>query len=447
MDPEVELSIEGRLLLPQGLVDGCVGVTGGRIVAVKKILEGETHYDMGQCIVVPAAVDMHVHFRDPGFPRKGDFSTESRAAAFGGVTTVADMPNTRPPSIDRRRWAEKLDAVRGRSFTDFSLYMGLVEGADPKGLGALTGLFKLYTAATTGDLLVRDVAMWTNLLAGAVEAGGRVVVHAEDQDVIDGSEPQGRELDLHYTARPPRAEEAAVWTAVMAAATTPYPDRVHIAHLSCREALATLEGSRCSAEVTPHHLFLDKRREDLRALGKVNPPLRTDADRAALWEGLASGRIPVLASDHAPHTREEKSVEFEAAPSGIPGVETMVPLAMAEASNGRVRLERLVDATAARPAAFLGLGRRAIEEGLPGHLAVYCLKEETKVRGDMLHHRCGWTPYEGMPAILPKLVVGPGGVMVEDGVFQQSRPQGGYVGMDLEGLRELETSGQGQQDL
>jgi dihydroorotase len=170
----------------------------------------------------------------------------------------------------------------------------------------------------------------------------------------------------------------------------------------------------------------------------MNPPLRTDADRAALWAALADGRIPIMASDHAPHTQEEKALPFEDAPSGIPGVETMVPLAMAHAKNGRFPLARLIDAVSVRPAAFLGLSPRGLAVGNEAHLAVYDPKRVRKVREDDLHQRCGWSPYDGMDAIFPNLVVGPMGVLVDDGMFQQTRPGGRYVGLSLEELASVD---------
>jgi dihydroorotase len=434
MDRDVELSIEGRLLMPGGLTDGCVGISEGRIVAVKKVLEGDTHYDFTNHLIVPAAVDMHVHFRQPGDARKGTFESESRAAAFGGVTAVGDMPNNSPPAIDGRSWSSKLADVTGSSFVDLVAYMGLTAGRDPRELGQWTGLFKLYIASSTGDLLVRDEREWIILIASAAEAGGRVVVHAEDQGAIETAEPTGEELEWHHTARPPLGEARAVQAVGRVAVSTGTPGSVHIAHVSCKEALAALGTTGVSVEVAPHHLFLDIRREDLRAFGKVNPPLRTDADRAALWAALADGRIAIMSSDHAPHTQEEKSWRFEDAPSGIPGVETMVPMAMVEARNGRLSLERLFDAAAVRPAAFLGLERRGIEVGLEAHLAVYDPKGERKIVADELHHRCGYTPYEGMLANFPRFVVGPSGVLVHDGVLQMSRPAGRYVGSTLEEL-------------
>jgi len=141
-----------------------------------------------------------------------------------------------------------------------------------------------------------------------------------------------------------------------------------------------------------------------------------------------------MASDHAPHTQEEKSRRFDDAPSGIPGVETMVPLAMAQARNGMLSLQRLVDAVSVRPAAYLGLAPRAIAEGAESHVAVYDPKGEVGIRADLLHQRCGWTPYEGMTANFPRLVVSPAGVLVHDGEPQASRPRGRYVGLTLDEL-------------
>ena len=437
MDRDVEVSIGGRLLLPGGLTDGCIGITGGRIVAIKKILEGDMHYEMPWCLVMPAAVDMHVHFRQPGDAKKGTFESESRAAVFGGVTAVADMPNTQPPAVDLRSWNRKMKGIEGTSYVDYALYMGLKAGQDPELVGTVTGLFKLYIASSTGDLLVHDRKEWADLLAASLEAGGRTVIHAEDQQAIDEAEPSGEELERHHNARPQLGEARAVEQVGKVAMTTGAASHAHVAHVSCKEALAAFLSTGMSAEVSPHHLFLDLRMEELGARGKVNPPLRTDADRAALWAALVEGGIPIMASDHAPHTQEEKALRFEDAPSGIPGVETMVPLAMAQAKNGRIPLERLVDAVSVRPAAFLGLSPRGLEVGNEAHLAVYDPKRVRKVREDDLHQRCGWSPYHGMDALFPNLVVGPMGVLVDDGVFQQNRPAGRYVGLSLE---ELATS-------
>jgi dihydroorotase len=434
MGRDFDVSISGKLMLPGGLTDGMLGISDGRIAAIKKDLIGETHYDYSDHIVIPSAVDMHVHFRQPGDARKGTFATESKAAAFGGVTTVADMPNTSPPSVDLRSWKAKLDEVKGTSYVDYLLYMGISGTVEPLTLGVATGLFKLYIASSTGDLFVRDHHTWTNALAAALVAGGRVVVHAEDQDAIEAAVPTGEELEYHHTSRPALGEAAAVERVAMAASTTTVPGHAHIAHVSCKEALAALGTVGCSAEVAPHHLFLDIRREDLGAFGKVNPPLRTDTDRGALWAALVDGRLPILASDHAPHTQEEKSLNFRDAPSGMPGVETIVPMAMYMVKHGKLPLMRLVEATALRPAEFLDLQRRGLEVGLAAHIAVYDPRGETKIRADDLHHNCGWTPYEDMPAIFPSLVVSPTGVLVHEGEPQQSRPTGRYAGKTLEEL-------------
>jgi dihydroorotase len=182
-------------------------------------------------------------------------------------------------------------------------------------------------------------------------------------------------------------------------------------------------------------------REDLGAKGKVNPPLRTDLDRAELWSALTDGRIPIVASDHAPHTQEEKAQRFPDAPSGMPGVETMVPLLMTEVKSGRISLGRIVNAVSVRPAAYLGLAPRGLTVGNEAHVAVYNPKGARRIDEDCLHHYCGWSPYKGMDAIFPTLVISPTGVLVEDGEFQQSRPTGRYVGATLEDIVALDKGG------
>jgi len=177
--------------------------------------------------------------------------------------------------------------------------------------------------------------------------------------------------------------------------------RIHVAHTTSPAALDALAATEFTAEVTPHHLFLDYAMS-LKALGKVNPPLRAPSDRAALWRGFLDGRVATLASDHAPHTIEEKDAPFEAAPPGVPGVETLVPLLLRAVKRGDLSLERFVDAAATRPASLLGLEAGAIEVGHVADLIVVDPRAVTAIRGRDLHSKCGWTPFEGFEAIFPE---------------------------------------------
>lgn len=400
--------VEGRVFRGGALRREALGIEDGRIVAVGPRLRADQgRRDFGDRLILPGAIDAHVHLREPGMVQKEDFRTGTLAAAFGGVTTVLDMPNTIPPVVDLRRLSEKWKLVSGRANVDYGFHVGLVPGGDASRTEGLATAYKVYMAETTGGLDAGEYSRLGELIAPAARAGKVVVFHAEDRALIHPG--PAADLKGHLRCRPAAAEASAIRTLLDLRRA-----RIHVAHVSSREGLDALGGADLTAEVTPHHLLLDIS-SDLGALGKVNPPLRTREDREALLRAFAAGRIPLLASDHAPHTLEEKA-EFEGAPAGMPGVETMVPLLMALVRRGHLPLERLIDAFAPRPAAVFGLeGKGRLEVGMDADLMVVDPSRGQRIRGDDLHSRCGWTAFEGWEAISPQFVMLRGEPIVEEG--------------------------------
>ena len=387
------LVIEGRAFYRGGLEPLALGIERGRIVRIAKTLAGEETRDYGERLLLPGAVDLHVHFREPGMTAKEDFRSGTTAAAVGGVTTVVDMPNTDPPVTSPGAYREKLQRVRAKANVNFGLYGAIRTAAD---VHAFAG-GKLYMAPTTGGLDVADSRAIEDVLASAAETGMLLVVHAESPGLfVNGP---ARSLPQHNEARPPIAEANAIRQLTETAAKM-HP-RVHIAHVSSPAGMEAVANSSFTAEVAPHHLLLDATMP-LKARGKVNPPLRAPGDRAALWRGFVDGRIATLGSDHAPHTVEEKDGSFESAPAGVPGVETMGPLLMRAVKRGDLGLDRFVDAAATRPASLLGLEAGAIELGHFADLVVVDPREVVAVRAKDLHSKCGWTPFEGFEAVFPQ---------------------------------------------
>lgn len=405
--------IEGRTLLQGRIQPVALGVEDGVIAAVRRTLRGEERYDFGDRLLLPGGVDVHVHFRDPGFPPKEDFATGTEAAACGGVTTVLDMPNTRPPATTPGALREKREAVARRAHVDFGLYGGLLRAEDVARLAPHAHAFKVYLAESFGRLspLPEEVP---RLVAALRDARRRTTVHAEDPAHLRPREERG--LRDHDAARPAAAEEAAIRGLAAAYGGGP----LHLAHLSSRAGLAAARGTGFSTEVTPMHLLLDAT-ADLGPRGKVNPPLREPADREALWSAFAAGRIDVLASDHAPHTLEEKA-DFAAAPPGAPNVETLVPLLLARVRRGLLDLDVLVRAVATRPAALFNLGGKGgLEVGKDADVAVFDPRRTVKVRADALHSRCGWTPFEGWEAVFPEATFLRGLLVARDGRLEADR--------------------------
>lgn len=421
-----DLVVKGRLFLPDGrIAPGGFAVRGGRIVEVGPQLAGVRGIDFGDRLVVPGAIDPHVHFRDPGHPEKEDFASGTKAAALGGVTTVLDMPNTVPPTFTREALEDKLARASAKSHVDFGLHIGLDEKGGSLALLPDATSMKVYLGATTGNLLVRDMALVRRALEEAARARRTVVFHAESQACLDRHAGLATdEYPTHADARPAECEADAIRDIIVAAAGN--PARVHIAHLSTEAGLHALVGSDITAEVCPHHLMFD--RDRLRDGGqfKMNPPLRRPEDINALWLALRDGGIQCLASDHAPHTPREKAAErAKDCPAGVPGVQTLLPVLLPHAE--RVGLERLLDASVAAARIFSLPGKGAIAPGMDADFAVYDTDSPQRVRASDMASKAGWTPFEGLPAIFPTHTFLRGEAVVEDGTFVGRAGAGRFV--------------------
>lgn len=396
--------IKGRVFFRGRLEPLSLGIDeDGRIAAIKKVLRGDQEHDHGDALILPGCVDLHVHMRDPGLTHKEDFPSGTRSAAIGGVTTVVDMPNTKPPVTTRSVLEEKVAALQGRAAVDYALY------AAPRSADAVPRLeraaaFKIYMAESTGGLELD--ATTTESVLGAVGAAKKlVVVHAEDPKKF--SKRTTRDLRSHSDGRPKDGEVSALAALDRIRGSA----RVHIAHVTCVEALDAVPAG-ATTEVTPHHLFLDSSKP-LGARGKVNPPLRSREDREALWDAFRRGRIDIVASDHAPHTREEKEEPFDEAPAGLPGVASSFPLLMRRSRAGDLDVARLVSAMATRPSEILGIPKGAIEIGREADLIAVDPRRIETITAKRLRYKCGWTPFEGMEGCFPRSVYLRGEPIVE----------------------------------
>ena len=402
----MDLIIEGRAFYKGKLQPVCIGIDEGKIVAVKKVLAGENRLDFKDRLVLPGAIDVHVHLRDPGNTQKEDFGTGTLAAAYGGVTTVFDMPNTNPPTVMAEDIVNKRELASGKAWVDFGLFGGVDARHDPTKMDPHAIGYKIFMGSSTGSLLMTKDTDIVNALAKIAPTGKVVSVHAEDDSYIVRS-PE-KDLRDHNRNRPPYAEVSAI----ARLAKLHGPARINVCHVTSRDALTALEGTGFTKEATVHHMLLDDAMP-LGGRGKVNPPLRTKDDRLSLLDAFVKGKIDMLASDHAPHGQDEKSGDFDAAPSGVPGVETSVPIMLAMVKRGLVPLERLVSAACQRPGEIFNLSKGIIEVGRDADLMVIDPRNVTEIKSKHLHSKCGWTPYEGFEAIFPTAVFLRGMELVE----------------------------------
>lgn len=402
----MELVVEGRAFVRGRLSNWSIGIEDGKIVALGKNLKGEERMDCRHMLVLPAAIDPHVHFRDPGLTAKEDFTTGTLAAAFGGVGCVLDMPNTLPPAVGLRDLMEKKETIARKAWVDYGLFAGCVPGGKLEPMAPHAIGFKMFMGSSTGKLLVTEERDMLRI-GRAVSGTGKVLsVHAEDEALI-GTEVE-HDLHDHLRNRPAKAEVSAIRKLPSLGC------RTNVCHVSSLEGLRAAEELGLNKEVTAHHMLLDR---DCKrgAFAKVNPPLRTEDDRLGLLQAFIAGRIEMLGSDHAPHTIEDKEQEFSSAPSGMPGVETQVPLMLALVKKGMLPLDVLVRAMAERPAELFGLNKGKIEVGRDADLIIVDTRTMAGIKVNNLHSKCGWTLYEGFDAIFPHATMVRGGVVVEDG--------------------------------
>ena len=384
----------------------CIGIDNGKITAVEKYLDGEREYDFEKYLALPGGVDIHTHMREPGMTQKEDFFSGTKAAAFGGTTTIIDMPNTVPEITNAQAFQDKLDIVQENANVDFGLMAKLSDIDDIPALANLATGFKLFMSDTTGT--EGGIKTPLEILLNADELAGKVVtVHAEDPRMFDENVCDG--LHRHNLIRNMKAEFMALRMILAIDA----PVKLNLAHLTTSESVDQARAKRASFEIAPHHVLLHDS-SPIGAMGKVNPPLRKKPVADRLFNVLKTGRA-IIASDHAPHTIEEKTGEFKDAPSGISGVETRVPLMLALAKKGILRYIVVQDMCCTLPAELFNLKKGKIEPGYDADLAFYDLDNMVKIDAEMLHSKCGWTPFEGHHAIFPAGVMLRGQMIIRGG--------------------------------
>jgi dihydroorotase len=391
----------------------------------------ETVVDATGKHLLPGAIDAHVHFRQPGYGHKETWETGSQSAVAGGVTTVVDQPNTSPPTTSGTAFDEKAEFA-AQSHVDWGINGGVTEEWNPKSLfdRDVFALGEVFLADSTGNMGI-DAELFADAVAKAGDAGVTVTVHAEDATLFDeaaledAGDGVGRDAnaDAWSAYRTADAEAAAVERACEVAADA--DAALHIAHTSTPEGVDAANDAGATCEVSPHHLLLS--RDDLTGddalgtYGRMNPPLRSESRRGAVYERVADGTVDIVATDHAPHTIDEKEATLTEAPSGVPGVETMLPLLLEEARQDRLSLERVRDLVSTNPADVFDLPRKGrVAEGMDADLVLVDLDASTTIEGDALHSKCGWTPFEGWQGVFPERVWHHG-----DLAYDASRDTGG----------------------
>lgn len=421
-----------RIYYNNSLQPAEIVIENGKVTKIGKdfrVSSSDMIIDAGGALTLPAGIDVHVHFREPGMTSKENWYTGSCAAAAGGITTVIDQPNTVPPTTNRRAFEQKLKLARGKSIVDFGINGGVtgnIEKLEELWKLGVTAFGEIFMAESTGELNINEET-FEEALAEIKRLSALATVHAEDEKMrleLEGLLKGDVSCDYHSKVRPNACEAVAVQKALELVSKLKV--RAHLCHVSTLEAMGIIRKEKYLArkenkdplftcEVTPHHLFLSTRDwERLRSFGKMNPPLRGSHSIKALVNGINDGTIDMIASDHAPHLESEKDVDIRAAPSGVPGVETLMPLMLAAVRKNILPLSRMIMLTSWNPAKAFGLDRKSkgrLEVGFDADLIIVNPRELRPIKAEFLHSKAGWTPFEGMEGVFPEYTLSRGEVI------------------------------------
>ena len=362
--------------------------------------------DAGGKWIIPGIIDDQVHFREPGFEYKANIYTESRAALAGGVTSFMEMPNTRPPAITQERLEEKYALASKSSITNYSFYMGASNDNLQEVLRTnsenVCGI-KIFMGSSTGNMLVDDARTLENIFS---KSHMLIATHCEDEETIRHNNERyksmtGITVEMHPVIR---SREGCLKSSSMAVKLAKkHGTRLHILHISTKEeiglfdSILPLEKKKITAEACVHHLFFND--NDYGSLGnliKCNPAIKSLKDQAAIFKGLLSDKIDVIATDHAPHSWEEKSMSYFDAPSGLPLVQHGLVIMLDFYNRGMISKEKIVEKMCHAPATLFSIAERGyLDEGKIADLAIVDPTEEFVVEKEDLFYKCGWSPLEG----------------------------------------------------
>jgi dihydroorotase len=401
------MQLRAELILKGGTVvnhDGTgqrdIAISGGRIIGIGHFGKGQAGevIDCTGLHILPGVVDSQVHLREPGAEHKEDLETGGRAAVKGGVTAVFEMPNTNPLTVTEAALADKVKRATNRMYCDFAFYIGGTRDnahqlGDLEMLPGCAGT-KVFMGSSTGSLLVEDDDGVASILNSIRR---RAAFHSEDEYRLNERKSERRDNDPSSHPVWRDAEAARLCTERLLRIARRTAKRIHVLHVSTAEEFPLLAANRdiATVEVTPHHLsFALEDYERLGTLIQMNPPVREAHHRLGVWKALQSGLVDVLGSDHAPHTLDEKSKPYPASPSGMPGVQTLVPVMLDFVSKGRLSIERFVDLSSHGPNRIFGMaGKGRIAEGYDADLTIVDLKARRTITNDWIESRCKWTPY------------------------------------------------------
>ena len=405
-----------------------VGLSGNKIKKIGKIeLNSAKVYDATDKVVLPGIIDTQVHFREPGSTDAEDLESGSRAAVLGGVTSLFEMPNTNPPTSNLVEFDKKLQAAKNRMHSNYAFYFGATPDntdqlAKLKDVEGCCGV-KLFAGSSTGNLLVDKEAD----IEKVISSSDRIVsIHSEDEDIIKLRKKFIKKGDVHSHPEWRNVECAISSTRRVVKIAERYNKKIHVLHITTKEEVdfLAMHKKNVTFETTPQHLTLyaPDCYEKLGSYAQMNPPLRTKEHYDRLWVAIKNNVVDVLGSDHAPHLKANKDKEYPNSPSGMPGVQTIFPVMLNHANDGKLTLQQLINLMCENPCKIFGIKNKGfIKEGYDADLTIADINKEVIIKNEMIASKCGWTPFnnykvKGFPVgtiVNGNLVMSDGKVIIE----------------------------------
>ena len=432
-----------QLVTPNGIVKGDIAVQDRKIIEIA-LEDEEFSAEARQVIdctgmhILPGVIDTQVHFREPGNTHKEDLASGTRAAIAGGVTSIFEMPNTDPLTTTAKALQDKVDRASGRAWCNFAFFVGGT-GENAEQLPDLERQpgccgVKVFMGSSTGNLLTEDDATLERILS---HGSRRVAVHAEDEMRLKERAPlvaDSGDVHLHPYWRDMETALNATKRLLRLAKKTGRP--IHVLHITTADEMALLKDNKdiATVEVTPQHLTLHAPNcyDNIGTLAQMNPPIRNKEHQDGLWEGLQNGTADLIGSDHAPHTLEEKEQTYPKSPSGMPGVQTLVPLMLNHINNGKLTLERFADMVCHNPQRIYNIDKKGrLEEGYDADLTIVDMNAKRTITNEWGQSKCGWTPFDGMDVQgWPMMTVIAGQIVMKDDEII-GEPSGQPVSFDI----------------
>ena len=377
-----------------------LALSGNKIKKIGKIdINSSKVFDATGKIVLPGAIDTQVHFREPGNNDAENLESGSRAAIAGGITAVFEMPNTNPPTSTFKEFNNKLIAAKNRMFCNYAFYFGatpnnMKELASVNTLEGCCGV-KLFAGSSTGNLLVSQEKDIEKVISNSSKI---ISVHSEDENILLSRKKFIKEGDV--TSHPVwRNEECALEsTKRVVRLAQKHKKKIHILHVSTKEEIDFFSEKRdgVTFEITPQHLTLyaPDCYENLKTFSQMNPPLRSKDHYDRLWDAVDETLVSTIGSDHAPHTKEEKNRKYPLSPSGMPGVQTLLPIMLDHVNKGKLKIEKLIKLVCENPCDLFGIKNKGyIKENYDADLTIVDMNKEVVIKDNWIESKCGWTPF------------------------------------------------------